>query len=146
MTCIGLRTGFDAVAPQWEALIARHDEPNLFLTPAWARTWWEHFGGDADLCLLTVGPESGPLGIAPMTLDGDVLRFLGGTDLFDYHDFVIGDPRFYDALADCLDGEPWRTMELTSVPDGSPTLEEIAYAADRCFRRQHFLGFVQQAV
>ena len=125
MTCVGLRTGFDAVAPQWDALIARQDEPNLFLTHTWARTWWEHFRADADLCLLTVGPESDPRGIAPMTLDGDVLRFLGGTDLFDYHDFVTGDPRFYDALADCLDGEPWRTMELTSVPDGSLTLQEI---------------------
>ena len=125
MTCIGLRTGFDAVAPQWDALIARQDEPNLFLTPAWQRTWWEHFRGDADLCLLTVGSESDPLGVAPMTLDGDVLRFLGGTDLFDYHDFVTDDPRFYDALADCLDGEPWRTMDLTSVPDGSPTLQHI---------------------
>ncbi len=125
MTCIGLRTGFDAVAQQWEALIARADEPNLFLTPEWQRTWWEHFGGDAELCLLTVGAESDPLGIAPMALEGGVLRFLGGTDLFDYHDFVTGDPRFYDALADCLDGEPWRTMDLASVPDGSPTLQAI---------------------
>ena len=125
MTCIGLRTGFDAVAPQWDALIARQGEPNLFLTPAWQRTWWDHFRGDAELCLLTVGPESDPFGIAPMALDGDVLRFLGGTDLFDYHDFVTDDPRFYDALADCLDGEPWRTMDLASVPDGSPTLEHI---------------------
>ena len=79
MTCIGLRTGFDAVAPQWDALIARQDEPNLFLTPAWQRTWWEHFRADADLCVLTVGPESDPLGIAPMSLDGDTLRFLGPT-------------------------------------------------------------------
>ena len=125
MICIGLRTGFDAVAPQWDALIARQDEPNLFLTPAWQRTWWEHFRGDADLCLLTVGSESDPLGIAPMAIDGDVLRFLGGTDLFDYHDFVTGDPRFYDALADCLDSEPWRTMDLASVPDGSLTLQHI---------------------
>ncbi len=134
MTCIGLRTGFDAVAPTWDALIARQDEPNLFVTPTWQRTWWEHFGGDADLCLLTVGSASDPLGIAPMSLDGDVLRFLGGTDLFDYHDFVTDDPRFYDALADCLDGEPWRTMDLASVPDGSPTLQHIprVYRARGC--------------
>ena len=134
MTCVGLRTGFGAAGPQWDALVASQDEPNLFLTLEWQRTWWEHFGGDADLCLLMVGSESDPLGIAPMTLDGDVLRFLGGTDLFDYHDFVTGDPRFYDALADCLDGEPWHTMELTSVPDGSPTLEQIPriYRARGC--------------
>ena len=125
MTCIGLRTGFDAVAPQWNALIAGQAEPNLFLTPEWQRTWWEHFRGEADLCLLTVGSESDPLGIAPMAIDGDVLRFLGGTDLFDYHDFVTDDPRFYEALADCLDGEPWHTMDLASVPDGSPTLQQI---------------------
>ena len=128
MTWVGLRAGFDAVVPQWDALIARQDQPNLFMTPVWASTWWEHFGGDADLCLLTVGSESdplGPLGIAPMALHGDVLRFLGGTDLFDYHDFVTGDPRFYDALAERLDGEPWRTMDLGSVPGTSPTLEHI---------------------
>ena len=134
MTCIGLRTGFDAVAPQWDALLGRQAQPNLFLTRDWQRTWWEHFGGDADLCLLTVGPETAPLGIAPMSLDGDVLRFLGRTDLFDYHDFIVGDTGFYDALADCLDGEPWRTLELESVPHDSPTLEHLP----RLYRRRGY--------
>ena len=127
MTCLGLRTGFEAVAPQWSALLGRQEQPNLFLTIEWQRTWWDHFRGEADLCLLTVGPESDPLGIAPMALRDDVLTFLGGTDLFDYHDFITGDPRFYEALADCLDGEPWRTMDLASVPGRSPTLEHLPH-------------------
>jgi CelD/BcsL family acetyltransferase involved in cellulose biosynthesis len=94
------------------------------MTIEWQQAWWEQFGdANAELCLISIGPDDAPLGIAPMMMSGDTLTFLGDTDLFDYHDFIDVGPGFHQALAECLAPEPWRTMDLRSVPAFSPAIE-----------------------
>jgi CelD/BcsL family acetyltransferase involved in cellulose biosynthesis len=126
LTCTAAQTGFAEATGLWRRLLEGMDWSSVFLTPEWQEMWWEQFGGDGwELRLLTVGPSSSPLGIAPMALQGDTLAFLGDTDLFDYHDFVGSTPEFYKALVECLGEEPWRTLDLRSVPQLSPTLTHL---------------------
>ena len=60
-----------------------------------------------------------------MSQDG-YLTFLGDRDLSDYFDFIVPADRvsrFYPALFSCLSDLDWRTLDLPSLPAGSPTLD-----------------------
>ena len=126
MTCSAPTASFSDLAAPWQAFVEQSATASIFVTPRWQEVWWQQFGGNAELCLFHVGPEHAPLGFAPLMRSGDTLRFIGDSDLFDYHDFVRGPGApedFYDALADCLRNESWRSLVLTSLVESSPTLE-----------------------
>ena len=129
MTCATLQGSFEAVAPVWRQLLQGHPQGSIFLTPEWQGAWWDQFGGGGyELRLLLVGPEKQPLGLAPLVRHGDTLSFLGDTDLFDYHDFVVGtaDPAdFFEQLATCMEQESWHTLDLRSLAETSPTLQHL---------------------
>ncbi len=126
MTCTAAQTGFAEASLLWHSLLDRKAGGTVFLTPEWQQTWWEVFGGNGwDLRLLIVGSKEAPLGIAPMALRDRTLAFLGDTDIFDYHDFIGDSPDFYERLVRCLDGEPWDTLDLRSLPESSPTLTHL---------------------
>ena len=129
MTCSPANNGFDSVNEIWHALLGRRPWKSIFLTPEWQSTWWQRFDdGTADLKLLTVGPASDPLGLAPLALTGSTLTFVGDTDLFDYHDVIDVAPGFHELLVECLKDEPWQTMDLRSIPAFSPTVAALPAA------------------
>ncbi|MDQ3987337.1 MAG: GNAT family N-acetyltransferase [Actinomycetota bacterium] len=74
--------------PEWKDLLRRDRDRHLFATPEWNRLWWEEFGSDKDLLVLTMSRYSEVVAIVPLyrkTEDGrQVLRFIGGIDLTDY--------------------------------------------------------------
>ncbi|MBI2936309.1 MAG: GNAT family N-acetyltransferase [Chloroflexi bacterium] len=122
---------FCSLQKAWEALLPSSAGNTLFLTPLWQRTWWETMGtapestSSAELLLMAVRQEGELIGIAPLLRSGKNLAFLGSTDLFDYHDFVIRRGReetFYPALMESLAAQEWGQCHLLSVPQGSPTL------------------------
>jgi CelD/BcsL family acetyltransferase involved in cellulose biosynthesis len=141
MTVHITQESFEALAPAWTQLLPACDANTLFLTPLWQKTWWETLGqaaangAPAQLMLLKVRGESGPIGVAPLQRAGDTIAFLGDTDVFDYHDFVVQrgcEHEFYAALCDHLTGIPgWTRLYLPSVPEGSPTLEHLPQEAQR---------------
>ena len=131
MTRTGPTPAFHPIGALWNRILARSGRSVVFLTPEWQESWWTEFGNAAALRLLAVGPRDAPLGIAPLQLIGERLTFLGDTDLFDYHDFITDDRSFYPALLDAVEDEPWRTMELSSVPQWSPTFHLLPDAARR---------------
>jgi CelD/BcsL family acetyltransferase involved in cellulose biosynthesis len=124
-----LQSGFSAVDGLWRRLVEEQAYGSVFLTPQWQEVWWERFGtGSRELRVLLVGHDSERLGLAPMMREGDTLSFVGSTDLYDYQDFIFGsaDPAdFYPALARCLGAEPWRTLDLRSIRESSPTLQHL---------------------
>ena len=126
---------FAAANPRWKELIERGGPGPLFLTPRWQQSWWREFGGNGlELCLLLVGPAGSPLGLAPLMRRGDTLTFIGDTELFDYHDCVLGNGEpaaFYGALVERLRDERWNTLDLHSLVDGSPTLEHLPSLSER---------------
>ena len=132
MICTAGTTAFGEVAGLWDSLLGAREWSSVFLTSAWQQLWWEQYGGgDSDLSLLIIGPEDAPMGIAPLTRQGDTLTFVGGTDIFDYHDFIDCTPGFFEGLAYCLDEHPWRSMRLESVPGFSPTIPRLTEAFTR---------------
>ena len=125
--------GFEETEAEWEELLGRSPSNTIFLTPWWQRVWWECFGGDSELMLLSLHDGGEPLGIAPLMRQDGVIRFLGGTDLFDYHDFLVPAGRqtaFYPALVEHLSTMDWRAIELTSLRQDSATLDHLPAMAE----------------
>ena len=115
--------GFAAAEALWTRFLPSAARWSLFLSLDWQRRWWEHFGHDRNLLLLPIGDEDAPLGLAPLMEEGTTLRFIGSSDLCDYHDFLVGpDVRsFFHALVDCFDHYPAEHLLLESIPNGSDT-------------------------
>jgi len=57
--------GFDALRPEWNALLADSAADTFFLTWEWLRTAWRHMPGERDLFILTVRDGERLLAIAP---------------------------------------------------------------------------------
>lgn len=64
--------GRDFARRDWSALVSADPAGTIFHTPAFLKVYWEEFGEDPSSLLLAFGVE------------GDVLRFLGGTEVTDY--------------------------------------------------------------
>lgn len=127
-------SAFDGIENQWAEFLPSSVTNNIFVTPWWQRVWWAHFGSGSELRILAVRDENRLLGIAPMKLREGVLSFLGDTDLFDYHDFLVArdsEEQFYETLCDHLVETDWHTMHLGSLPEGSPTLQHLPRLCER---------------
>ena len=128
------KTDFEGIEAQWLELLPSCATNTIFVTPWWQRVWWDHFGDGKELQILAVRDGDRLLGIAPMRIQEGVLSFLGDTDLFDYHDFLVArgaEEVFYPALLDHLGPLDWRTMHLGSLPEGSPSLKHLPLLAER---------------
>ncbi len=74
--------------PEWQQLLARDPDRHVFATPRWNKLWWEEFGGDKDLFLITMSRRDEVAAVVPLyrkTQEGrKLLRFVGGIELTDY--------------------------------------------------------------
>ena len=137
---------FDGVQGEWEELLPSCSTNNIFVTPCWQRTWWRHFGEESELRLLSLRDNGAVLGIAPLMLKDGVIRFLGGTDLFDYHDFLVpkgSEAVFYSTLFDHLSNMDWHTIDLASLQEESPTLRHIPALAEQ---KGYTVGVLKEAM
>ena len=125
--------GFESIQQEWEEILPSCSTNTIFVTPWWQRVWWRHFGDGQELCLLSVRDGSETLGIGPLMIADGVVSFVGGTDLFDYHDFLVPAGReraFYTVLVDYLSTMDWQSLELSSLRQGSPTLVHLPAMAE----------------
>ena len=126
--------GFEETAEEWERLLALCWTNSVFLTPGWQRIWWRNFGADSEQLILSVRDDGVTLGIAPLMRRHGIVTFIGDTDLFDYHDFIVprgNETRFYQALCEDLMNMQWDSLDLRSVPQGSPTLRLLPAIMER---------------
>jgi CelD/BcsL family acetyltransferase involved in cellulose biosynthesis len=69
----------DATPEEWGALAER--ARNIFATPEWLTTWWQHFGDDRELRVDTVRHDGDLVGLLPLYVwrsrPPRTLRFLG---------------------------------------------------------------------
>ena len=125
---------FTSMNDAWEEVLPLSSTNTIFVTPWWQRVWWCHFGEGFDLCILSVSDDDGVAGVAPLMIKDGVVSFVGDKDLFDYLDFLVPSGKeqvFYNALWDHLKGLAWDTLELSSLPESSPTLEYLPTLAER---------------
>ena len=125
---------FDSVQRLWEGLLPSCVVDTVFFTHWWQCTWWRYFCGGSELRILSVHENDMSIGIAPLRLKGGVLSFIGDTDLFDYHDFLVVRGReaaFYQAIWAHIESMDWHTLDLKSLQEDSPTLHYLPEIAGR---------------
>ena len=117
---------------EWQRILPACWTNNPFVTPWWQGTWLQHFGDPKSVQIIWVRDGPVTLGIAPLTIKDGIVKFLGGTDLSDYSDFLVPygcEQRFYPMLWDHFRSLKWDRMEYQSIPEGSPTLGQLARLA-----------------
>ncbi|MBI4197681.1 MAG: GNAT family N-acetyltransferase [Chloroflexi bacterium] len=132
MALVVARESFKEIWADWEVLLSHCPGQPVFQTPTWHHLWWKEMGGDAELRLTTFREEGRLVGLAPLMAKNGDLSFLGDTDLWDYHDFLVApgkDKDFFSTLFDVIDPQPWKAFTLTSVPETSLCL---AYLPELC--------------
>ena len=123
----------EGIEGDWGDLLPSCWTNTVFLTPWWQSTWLKHFGDASKTRMIRVKNNNGELlGIAPMDVADGTVTFIGDTDLFDYRDFLVSkgsEDSFYPAVFDEIGTWEWESLDLESVPEGSPTIESAAAAA-----------------
>lgn len=133
-------SAFLALEPVWNQVLEAAAPSHPFLEFAWTRTWWECFGRSGSLRILVLWDVDGPIAVAPLmetvsNLWGLPLRRLGF--LYNSHvprvDFLVSRRHAdcYRAIWNHLRGGPWDLLQLCQLPDGSPTMEELAALANQ---------------
>ena len=129
MTISIRKEDFDSIAWEWECILPHTGANTIFITPWWQQLWWNRYGDDdAELEILSIRDGGTLLGIAPLMTRGDTLSFLGDTDLFDYHDFLVregSEDTFYNTLWQHIESMDWQKMELKSLRESSETLHRF---------------------
>lgn len=126
---------FVQIEGDWDDLLPSCWTNTIFLTHWWQKTWLKHFGDESTARILKATDGDGRLlGIAPMNVADGAVSFLGGTDLFDYHDFLVlkgVEETFYPAAFDEIETWEWNTIDLVSVPEDSPTIPCVTDVATK---------------
>jgi CelD/BcsL family acetyltransferase involved in cellulose biosynthesis len=131
---------FNAIAAEWDELVDRSGVERLFVSHAWLRTWWEAFGGDRELYVLTVRSRRALIGAAPMMRSNKGLyglRIKSIESIYNSHtprfDFVVekgcGDA-VYRAIWDHLQRSDCDMVVLTQLPEDSSTLAAFEQLAE----------------
>ena len=115
---------FDSVYNDWEKLI-ENSQSSPFISAFWQNLWWDNFG-EGDLALIKIFDDQEVIGIVPLYLNGNIARFIGGTDLFDYQDFIFKKGFEEKAIKTFLShvvSLNWNEIELLSIPEDSLNIE-----------------------
>jgi len=114
---------FESIYDAWKKLHEDSTKASIFLSPEWAKVWWQQFGSNAKLLLGSVRQGGKTIGIAPLQLNGESASFIGGGDVCDYLDFVIkpgSEDVFYRELLDNLKAKGISRLELAPLrPDST---------------------------
>ena len=128
MTSISLIDDITRLDDNWDRLVETSQWPSLFSTSAWIKSWWKEFSGAASPYILSLTDNGSLIGAVPLMKQGEVISFIGTSDLFDYHDFVIteeNEKHCYQLFSSFLMEDKWSKLDFTSIRETSPTLNYI---------------------
>jgi CelD/BcsL family acetyltransferase involved in cellulose biosynthesis len=127
-----------ALGAVWDQLVARAGLNHPFVSHDWIRTWWESFGGDAELCIALVRSGDELIAIAPFmrTMErlygtsSTCLRLLAN-DHTPRCDFIVAakHDEAYSAIWNFMMSGDWDMVQLREVPDDSATLQALSERA-----------------
>lgn len=133
---VGNDDEFSSLQPQWDDLLSRTAERNVFLSHEWLHSWWVSYRPDATLRLVLIAEGDRLLAIAPMMLQREwrhglpirVLRFVGdGTWETDHMSFLVDASRRAELVAALLreiERLPWDVLELNQMPAPAATTQD----------------------
>lgn len=129
-----------ALEDEWLALHQQSQADGIFMTFPWVKHWWQHYGADSKLQLLTARSSEGELlGIAPLMirqhnpkwgLSWRQLEFISSAHHHEHFDFMIlhGHEEtvrqaFMKEILESIDG--WDVCYFSGLVEGSSVLTEI---------------------
>jgi len=122
---------FQEIPEIWNKVLHSSDQDCPFLTHEWISSWWECFSGDSSLeVLLFKDEEENPVGVAPLMIQDNILRFIASEEVSDYCDFVFMKgykEEFYESLFGYFETMPSNIekIELMNVQSSSFTLDYL---------------------
>ncbi|MBX2999974.1 MAG: GNAT family N-acetyltransferase [Caldilineaceae bacterium] len=147
--------GFDALASEWNSLLARSRFDTFFLTHEWQSTWWEELG-EGELWILAFRNRADQklVGIAPLYrlqhTSGDwaglvSLHIVGCIEVSDFLDLIIAkgwEAQVYDALRRWLESDAapqWDLCDFCNLPQDSLTYRDLPTSWEAaCYRVEVF--------
>ncbi len=117
---------------EWNELLKKCSTSTIFLTWEWINSWWQVFGGNAELLLITVRGSDGDLvGMAPLMIRKrrfylfliNEITFIG-SGLSDRQDFIIpkNNQQIAELILDTIHQQinrDWTILYFDQVPDTS---------------------------
>lgn len=133
--------GFDALASEWNALLARSRFDTFFLTHEWQSTWWQELG-EGELWILAFRNRADQklVGIAPFYrlhhASGEwagltSLHIVGCIEVSDFLDLIIArgwEAQVYHALRLWLESDAapyWDLCDFCNLPEDSLTYQTL---------------------
>jgi CelD/BcsL family acetyltransferase involved in cellulose biosynthesis len=126
---------FNAIGPEWDRLVDSCGIDRMFVSHTWFRTWWECFGADNDLHIVTVRSRGELVAVAPMMRTrASIYGFKAETlhAIYNPHtprfDFVVAanqDPQVYEHIWHAIVATPCEAIILAQVQEGSGTIQAI---------------------
>lgn len=104
----------------------------LFVRPAWLKAWWQSFGQGREIFLRSFRRGDRLIGVAPLMVEGDGVRFMGDPQLCDYLDFTVSPgsgPEFSRGLLEHLRQEGIGRLVLEPVRADSVVMTDFLRAA-----------------
>jgi CelD/BcsL family acetyltransferase involved in cellulose biosynthesis len=126
---------FQEIQDVWDKFLHSSDQDYPFLTHEWISSWWECFSGDDSLVILLLKDEKeNPVGIAPLMVKKNSLRFIASEEVSDYCDFVVekgkSEEFFKNVLNHIKTTHPdIEKIDLMNIKSTSPTLDILPLIA-----------------
>jgi CelD/BcsL family acetyltransferase involved in cellulose biosynthesis len=127
--------GFPGIQEVWNAVLHSSDQDHPFLSYEWIFSWWKCFSEDNSLEMLLMKEESGhPVGIAPLMMQKNTLRFIASEEVSDYCDFVVEKGRHEEFFNNVLNHiqtthADIEKIDLMNIKSTSPTLDILPRVA-----------------
>ena len=130
----------DSVLALWQADAAGMAWDCLFVLPLWLKAWWNNFGRDEDLYLISVRHEQRTIGIAPLLRNTQSASLMGDQDVCDNLDFIVAPGKateFYGTLLHQLRQDGITRLELGLIRPDSSAYTELLPEAEKWSCRVH---------
>jgi CelD/BcsL family acetyltransferase involved in cellulose biosynthesis len=115
----------------------------LFVLPVWLKPWWDNFGRNATLYLLSIRHEGRIIGIAPLQRSDDTVRLIGDENVCDNLDFIVAPEKsaeFYRILLNHLKQDGVKRLELEPVRQDSSVMAQLLPMAEKTGCRSSYEG------
>jgi CelD/BcsL family acetyltransferase involved in cellulose biosynthesis len=133
---------FVRLEPEWNNAVRRAKVPHPFLLHEWFRTWWDCFGANRRLHVVVVRDGEEIVAIAPLMTEQIHMYGVPARKVDLLHNdhtpradvIVSGCPHVaYDAIWEALrdTSDQWDVLQLSRLPDQSPTRMALASLAER---------------
>jgi len=125
---------FEKLRRNWNLVLQRSPDNNIFSTWEWLWCWWKHFGNRRDLKLMMVKENGEVVGFAPFMVSNYIFKRLGklrkvefiGSPHADYNNFILlkKEVRYVKLFLDGLmEYSDWDLLDLRDVCEESVSAE-----------------------